>query len=118
MTAIERKHTTPRMSKIVGFGDLLFLCGQTSGGTDIADAGGQTAECLRRVDELLKEVGSDKSRILSALIHVRSMDDFAAMNAVWDAWVPDGAAPARTTVEAHLAAPGLLVEITIVAARG
>ena len=118
MTSIERKHTTPRMSKIVCHGDLVFLCGQTAGGTDIADAAGQTAECLRRVDTLLEEVGSDKSRILSALIHIRSMDDFAAMNAVWDAWVAPGAAPARTTVQAHLASPALLVEVTIVAARG
>ena len=118
MSTIERKHSTPRMSKIVAHGDLVFLCGQTAGGTDIADTAGQTAECLHRVDTLLAEAGSDKSRILSALIHIRSMDDFAAMNAVWDAWVAPGAAPARSTVEARLASPALLVEVTIVAARG
>ncbi|MEO8247818.1 MAG: RidA family protein [Burkholderiales bacterium] len=116
MNTIERKHTTPRMSKMVEFGDLVFLCGQTSGGTDIADIAGQTTECLRRVDALLQEAGTDKSRILTALIHIRSMDDFAAMNSVWDAWVAQGAAPARTTVEARLATPSLLVEVTVVAA--
>ena len=116
MSNITRTHSTARMSKIVRHGDLVYLCGQTSGGTDIADMAGQTSEVLRRVDALLKEAGSDKSKLLTALIHVRSMNDFAAMNAVWDAWVPVGAAPARTTVQAALALDQLLVEITVVAA--
>lgn len=116
MSTITRTHTTARMSKIVRHGDLVYLCGQTSGGTDIADMAGQTREVLRRVDALLAEAGTDKSKLLTALIHVRSMNDFAAMNAVWDAWVPQAAAPARTTVQAALASDQLLVEITVVAA--
>ncbi len=117
MNNIQRTHTTARMSKIVAFGDLIYLCGQTAGGSDATDMAGQTAEALRRVDALLEEAGSDKSRILSALIHIRSMDDFAAMNAVWDAWVSPGATPARTTVEAKLATPALMFEVTVVAAK-
>lgn len=39
------------------------------------------------------------------------------MNAVWDAWVAPGAAPARATVEAKLAAPVYKVEIACVAAQ-
>jgi enamine deaminase RidA (YjgF/YER057c/UK114 family) len=117
MNHIERTHTTARMSKIVTCGDLIYLCGQTAGGSDASDMAGQTAEALRRVDALLEEAGSDKSRVLTALIHIKSMNDFAAMNAVWDAWVPAGAAPARTTVEANLATPQLLFEVTVVASR-
>lgn len=118
MTPINRTHSNARMSKLVTFGDLVFLCGQTAGGSDITDMAGQTAEALRRVDILLQEAGTDKSKVLTALIHIKSMDDFAAMNAGWDAWVPHGAAPARTTVEARLATPNLLFEVTVVAARG
>lgn len=114
--SITRTHTTARMSKIVRHGDLVYLCGQTSGGTDIADVAGQTKEVLQRVDALLKEAGTDKSKLLTALIHLRDINDFAAMNAVWDAWVPEGAAPARTTVQSALASDSLLVEITVVAA--
>jgi enamine deaminase RidA (YjgF/YER057c/UK114 family) len=44
------------------------------------------------------------------------MKDFAAMNAVWDAWVPEGHAPARACVEARMARAELLVEISVVAA--
>ncbi len=113
---ISRTHTTARMSKIVRHGDLVYLCGQTSGGTDIGDIAGQTKEVLDRVDALLEQAGTDKSRVLTALIHLRSIGDFAGMNGVWDAWVPEGTAPARTTVQAALASDSLLVEITVVAA--
>ncbi|TVO69088.1 RidA family protein [Denitromonas ohlonensis] len=117
MSEIERMHTGPRMSKIVRHGGLVYLCGQTAGGIDEpGDVTAQTTEMLSRVDRLLTEAGSDRGRILSALIHVTDMADFAAMNAVWEAWLPEGAAPARTTVEARLASPALRVEITIVAA--
>ncbi|HQZ06317.1 MAG TPA: RidA family protein [Burkholderiaceae bacterium] len=115
-SSITRTHTTSRMSKIVRHGDLVYLCGQTSGGTDIADVAGQTSEVLRRIDRLLKEAGTDKSKLLTALIHLRNISDFAAMNAVWDVWLPEGAAPARTTVQSALASDSLLVEITVVAA--
>jgi enamine deaminase RidA (YjgF/YER057c/UK114 family) len=54
--------------------------------------------------------------MLSATVYVRDMKDFAAMNAVWDAWVPAGHAPARACVEARMARPELLVEISVIAA--
>ena len=44
------------------------------------------------------------------------MNDFAEMNAVWDAWVPAGHAPVRACGEAKLAAPKYLVEVIVVAA--
>jgi enamine deaminase RidA (YjgF/YER057c/UK114 family) len=116
MTAIERKHVNARMSKIVRHGNVDYLCGQTASGAGIADIAGETAEVLARIDALLAEASTDRSRLLAASIHLKDIADFAGMNAVWDAWVPAGCAPARTTVEARLAAPELLVEITAVAA--
>jgi len=44
------------------------------------------------------------------------MSDFAAMNEVWNAWVPDGHAPARACGQVKLAREELLVEIIIDAA--
>lgn len=116
MTAIERKHVGSRMSKIVRHGDVIYLCGQTASGTAIADAAGQTREILARIDALLAEAGTDRSRLLAATVHLADMGDFAAMNAAWEAWLPAGTAPARTTVQASLAAAGLRVEITVIAA--
>ena len=116
MTVIERKHISARMSKIVRFGDFLYLCGQTANGSGIGDIEGQTREVLSRVDALLQEGGTDKSRLLTATIYLKDIGDFAAMNAVWDAWVLPGAAPARTTIGARMASPDLLVEVTVSAA--
>ncbi len=46
------------------------------------------------------------------------MKDFAAMNEVWgDAWIADKPKPARACVEAHMARPNVLVELTVVAAQ-
>lgn len=113
---IERRHTSPRMSKIVRHGGLVYLCGQTSSGSPAPDAESQTREVLARVDALLAEAGSGRDRILAVTIHLRDMGDFDAMNRVWEAWLPPGAAPARTTVEAALATPALRVEVTVIAA--
>lgn len=115
-TKPERFHTTPRMSKVVKHQGIAYLCGQTSVGTDVSDIGSQTQEALSRVDALLTEAGSDRSNILSALIHLKDMAAFSAMNEVWEAWLPAGAAPARTTVQADLASADLLFEITVTAA--
>jgi enamine deaminase RidA (YjgF/YER057c/UK114 family) len=71
---------------------------------------------LAKVDTLLTSVGSRRERILSATLYIRDIKDFAAMNAVWDAWVPAGQAPARACVEARMASPELLVEISVIAA--
>ncbi|MCJ7799975.1 MAG: RidA family protein, partial [Polaromonas sp.] len=97
-------------------GGQIFLCGQTSSGSAITGVEGQTREVLARIDALLAEAGSDRSRLLSAVIHLQDISDFAPMNSAWDAWVPTGAAPARTTVQALLASPSLRVEITVIAA--
>jgi enamine deaminase RidA (YjgF/YER057c/UK114 family) len=61
------------------------------------------------------EAGSDCSRMLSAMVHLKAIDDFAMMNGVWEAWLLPGSAPARTTVEAKLASPEPLVEVTVIA---
>lgn len=115
MSTIARQHSNARMSKIVTYADLVYLCGQTASGKDIAGIAEQTEEVLKRIDGLLLEAGSARDHLLSVIIHLKSMEDFAAMNRVWEDWLPAGAAPARTTVQAALAQDSLLVEMTVVA---
>lgn len=111
---IKRIGTGARMSEAVCFNGLVWLAGQVGNpGESVAD---QTRTCLAEVDRILAEVGSDKTRILSTQIWLADMTDFAEMNAVWDAWVPQGHTPARATGEAKLAAPGYLVEVIVTAA--
>lgn len=110
---IERMETATRMSKIVKYNNVVYLCGQVGSGHSVTE---QTQECLSRVDALLSKAGSSKENILQAIIWVADMDDFAEMNAVWDAWVPEGHAPARACGEAKLARKELKVEIIVTAA--
>ena len=113
---ILRLRAGSRMSKIVSHAGLVYLAGQTSSGTPIPDIAGQTREVLGRIDELLAEAGSDKSRLLTVTIYLRNIADFAAMNVVWEAWLAGMPTPARATVEALLASPDLLVEMSVIAA--
>ena len=115
MTDIQRSHTNQRMSQIVVHGDTVYLAGQV--GTQNQSVADQTSEILGKIDALLAEAGSDKSKILQAIIWLADMGTYAEMNAVWDAWVPEGAAPARACGSADLAAPGFTVEITVIAAK-
>ena len=113
MSMIERLQTSDRMSKIVKHNGVAYLCGQVGAGETVAE---QTADCLSRVDALLQEAGSDREHILQAIVWLAGMADFVEMNAVWDAWVPTGHAPARACGEAKLARDVLRVEIIVTAA--
>ena len=115
MKSITRMEQTRRMSRIVVHNDVVYLCGQVAD-SDQDPIGRQTETMLAKVDALLEQAGSSREHILSATVYLRDIKDFDGMNAVWDGWVPEGCAPARACVEARLAAPGYLVEVSIVAA--
>ncbi|RDC71262.1 RidA family protein [Rhodovulum sp. 12E13] len=110
---IERIDTSRRMSRIVKHNGVAWLCGQVGDGATVTE---QTRDCLARVDALLAQAGSSRERLLQAVIWLADMSDFDEMNAVWDAWVPEGHAPARACGEARLARPELRVEIIVTAA--
>jgi enamine deaminase RidA (YjgF/YER057c/UK114 family) len=113
---IERLQSGPRMSQAVIHGNTVYLAGQVA--TDpTQNVAGQTRQILESIDQLLATAGSDKTRILTATIYLADIATFAQMNAVWDAWVPQGHTPARATVETQLAAPAYQVEIQVIAAR-
>jgi enamine deaminase RidA (YjgF/YER057c/UK114 family) len=113
--SITRSHSNSRMSQLVIHGDTIYLAGQVASDSN-ANIAIQTQQVLDKIDALLAEAGSNKSRILSAQIWLANIGHFAAMNEVWDEWVADGNAPARACIEARLASPDLLVEIGITAA--
>ncbi|MEI7446704.1 MAG: RidA family protein [Burkholderiales bacterium] len=113
--SIKRLHVGPRMSEAVVHNGTVYLAGQVAEDPS-QDTAGQTRQILAAIDGLLAECGSDKTKILSAQIFLADIADFAAMNSVWDAWVPAGHTPARATVESKLAAPKYRVEVKVVAA--
>ena len=113
--AIQRHNVGKRLSEIVVHNGVVYLAGEVP--DDVSkDITGQTEEVLAKIDKLLAQVGSDKSKLLSAQIFLPDMGDFAAMNAAWDKWIVAGQAPARATIEAKLANPTYTVEIMCIAA--
>ena len=114
--SIKRSKVGARMSQCVVYGDTVYLAGQVADDPN-TDVAGQTKQILAKIDGLLAEAGSDKSKLLTATIWLSDIRAFDEMNKVWDAWVSTGNTPARACVEAKLARPNLLVEIGIVAGR-
>lgn len=111
-TRLESSH---RMSQAVVHGNTVYLAGQVAQGESVS---AQTQGILDQIDALLAKTGTDKSQLLSATIWLCNMDDFADMNAVWDAWVDPANPPARACVESpRLATPDFHVEIMVVAAK-
>lgn len=113
---IKRSKVGARMSQAVIHGETVYLAGQVADDPS-ADVTGQTKQILAKIDGLLAEAGSDKSKLLSATIWLTDIRTFDEMNKAWDAWVSPGNTPARACVEAKLARSNLLVEIGVVAAR-
>lgn len=112
---IQRIDTNARLSGCVLHNGLVYVSGQVPTNLD-ADAKQQTLEVLAKIDALLEQSGSDKSRILTAQIWIKNIaEDFAVFNECWEGWLPDGAAPARAAIQADLARPQVLVEVMVTA---
>nr|WP_245362917.1 RidA family protein [Pseudomonas sp. BP8] len=103
-----------RVHHVVKHNGVVYLTGQV--GTPGESAAAQTREVLDKIDRLLALAGSDKSKVLNALLWLDDLRDFEDVNRVWDAWLLKAHAPARSTGQARLAKPGMLVEIIITAA--
>lgn len=106
----------PTMSQAVVHNDIVYLSGQVDGtGEDVV---AQTKNILAKVDSYLEEAGTDKSKLLTSTIWLKDIErDFGAMNEVWCQWIDQNNKPVRATTEASLAAPNMLVEIQVTAAK-
>ena len=105
------------MSRVVVHNNTVYLAGLTADKTVGQSIAAQTKEILDKIDALLKLGGTDKSKLLQAVIwlqDIRTVDEF---NKVWDAWVVAGSGPARACIEARLQSPAKGIEIQVTAAR-
>lgn len=113
--SIRRLDSNGRRSRAVVHAGTIHFAGQVADDLD-SDITQQTQEALARIDRLLGEAGSERSRILSATIWLKTMADYAAMNAVWDGWIDRDNAPARCCGVVEMADPRIRVEIILTAA--
>ncbi|HWN35617.1 MAG TPA: RidA family protein [Pseudonocardia sp.] len=110
--------SAPIISYVVTHGDVVYLSGVISDPRNPGpDVQSQTREVLHRIDELLADAGTDKSKLLSAQVWLRDMSTFSAHNEVWNEWVDPANPPVRACIQAQLVLPTLLVEIKVTAAR-
>jgi enamine deaminase RidA (YjgF/YER057c/UK114 family) len=117
LVTINRIDVGARLSKVVIHGDTVYLAGLTADKTAGQSVGAQTQEILATIDGLLAKGGTDKSKLLQATIWLQDIRTVDEMNKVWDAWVPQGCAPARACIEARLQSPAKMIEIQVTAAR-
>lgn len=115
--AIERKHVNNRMSQVVAHSGLVYLAGQVAQNASGGSVADQTRDILTRIDQLLAEAGTDKSKLLTASVWLADISKFDEMNSVWDGWVAKDNPPVRACVESRLADPAFTVEIMVTAAR-
>lgn len=112
---VQRFDVGARMSEIAVHNSTVYLAGQIAENAR-EDIGDQTRQVLTAIDALLARAGTDKSRLLMVQIFLADLNDFAGMNAVWDAWVTPGHTPPRATVQAALANPEWKIEVVVTAA--
>lgn len=106
----------------VGFERLIFISGQgakdpATGELAGADAATQTRQCLANIQAILQADGSDLQHVLRCGVFLLDMDDFAAMNDMYESVFGEHR-PARTTIQAAaLPGKGMRVEIDCIAYR-
>lgn len=115
MAHIDRHQSNQKLSRVVVHANTAYLSGLTADDKSV-DTYAQTAQILRKADELLASVGSDRRALLLAHVFLRDTEDFDAMNRAWIEWMDGAAPPARITVGASFALPEIRVEIQFTAA--
>ena len=101
---------------------LIFVSGQVARDDDgnLVGAGSmleQTRQCLRNIETNLKAAGASLADVVATTVYTTDIREFTHIVAAREEFVRDNL-PTSTMVEvAHLADPGLLIEITVVAAK-
>jgi enamine deaminase RidA (YjgF/YER057c/UK114 family) len=108
----------PNLSPATRFGNLVFVAGQSGRHPVSGEVGEgvreQTNYALQRVQRILQVAGTSLDNVLTVTTHLTKREDLAAYNEEYGKFFPTNK-PARTTVEAMLNFPELLVEITVTA---
>ena len=75
----------------------------------------QTAQSLANVKAILAEAGLTTDNVVKTTVFLHDIADFAAMNAVYATFFPEGACPARSAVQVARLPKDAKVEIEFIA---
>ncbi|MGH2327116.1 RidA family protein [Campylobacter taeniopygiae] len=106
---IKRYDECQRMSQIVVYDGYFKTAGQVAFNPK-GDIKKQTQEALQEIELLIKKIGANKNSLIQIQIWLANIDDFEAMNEIYDEWIKDYAKPVRACVQSILA-EGYLIEI-------
>ena len=106
-------------SQGISIGSLVFVSGQLpidpASGVMSGDISGQAQQSLQNLKNILEAAGSGMDKVCKTTVFLQDMNDFAAMNQVYEAAFGEGAYPARSAVAVAKLPKGALVEIEAIA---
>lgn len=115
---IKRHNARPHLHGASVHNGVIYASGHAATDLDL-DMKGQTKEICDKLDTLLADLGSDKSKILQARVYLSDMSGKAQMNEAWLEWIDAADMPSRAAIGGcDLGDPKRLVEIVITAAVG
>lgn len=114
--SIVRHQSAKILSGAVEANGMVYVAG-TVADKRPASVRAQTEEILGKIDALLAQAGSAKSKIVSAQIWLADIRMRDEMNQAWLDWVDANNLPARACIEAKLATADMLVEIAVIATK-
>lgn len=106
---MKRIDKNARRTRAIVANNTVYMGGQVGKNWD-ADIRTQTREALEGIDALLAEAGSSREKVVSVTIWLKTMDDYDAMNEVWDEWIDNDNPPCRACAVAPMADERILVE--------
>jgi 2-iminobutanoate/2-iminopropanoate deaminase len=111
----------PYNQAIAASGQLIFVAGQiplspTTGDiVGVDDITAQTEQVIASLQAILEAAGATFADVVKTTVFLQTMDDFAAMNAVYAQYFEAAIAPARACVEVSRLPKNVLVEIECIA---
>ena len=106
---------SPTMCLGLGLGQWFTVC--LLAPDNRADIAGQTHQILNLFDDYLAKAGTDKTRLLTAEIWLKSINDIDTVGEIWSEWLGQSSFPAGNFVRADMARPEALLEIRVTASR-
>ncbi|MCW4113446.1 RidA family protein [Aurantimonas sp. MSK8Z-1] len=112
---VKRILQTPIMHRMVEHNGVVYLGGIVADDRS-QSMGGQTAQICEKIDALLAEAGTDKTKLLTAMLYITDMSQKDAMNQAWTRWIEAGDLPTRATIGVADLGKDILIEIVVSAA--
>jgi enamine deaminase RidA (YjgF/YER057c/UK114 family) len=111
-----RGNAPPGRSQSSSYKDLVWTVATAS--DESLDLTGQTLQALGSLEKNLVELGSDKSKIISAYVFIADINDKPTMDDVWGTWIGSNPNhwPQRACLGVDLGGHWL-IEITVTAVR-